>query len=190
MGNNPSLSSQHHPRKRYTQMTWNDCQAFVLALNRAAVQPVFVFRLPTEAEWEYACRAGTEDPFAFGETISTQQASFLAKENAPVVEAVNFLEVGTFKPNAWDLFDMHGNVEEWCYDWLAPYPPASNKDSQSLWACERHRRVFRGGNCIVPPVRCRVARRGHAEEAQMNSKRGLRIVLGPSIESLQRQRTP
>jgi formylglycine-generating enzyme required for sulfatase activity len=73
-----------------------------------------MFRLPTEAEWEYACRAGTTTSFHFGETLSADQACFNTSETKPV---------GSYPPNAWGLYDMHGNVLEWCQDRFAAYRP-------------------------------------------------------------------
>ena len=82
MGNNPSMASQRQPHNPVTKVSWDDCQAFVQRLNQVALQPGFVFRLPTEVEWEYACRAGTETAFAFGESISTQQANVIPNDDA------------------------------------------------------------------------------------------------------------
>jgi len=79
------------------------------------------YRLPTEAEREYACRAGTTTPYYFGTTISTDQASYDRKQ--PTL-------VGSFPPNAFGLYDMHGNVFEWCNDWYGDYPTGEVIDPQ------------------------------------------------------------
>src|SRR5262249_4711820 len=88
------------------------------------------YRLPTEAEWEYACRAGTTTPFHFGDSLSAKQANF--NGNFPYGDAGKgpylrqTAKVGSYLPNAWGLYDMHGNVAEWCADW---YDPAYYKHS-------------------------------------------------------------
>jgi formylglycine-generating enzyme required for sulfatase activity len=83
-----------------------------------------IYRLPTEAEWEYACRAGTTTPFHFGSSISSQQANFNGNYPAGGAEKGPYLrqtaKVGSYQPNAFGLFDMHGNVAEWCADWYDP----------------------------------------------------------------------
>jgi len=98
------------------------------------------FRLPTEAKWEYACRAGTKTAYSFGDTIAPKDANYSASRiNKPV-------PVGSYKPNAFGLYDMHGNVWEWCEDWYREYPkwPVTNpKVSDS-----GERRVLRGGSFI------------------------------------------
>ena len=79
------------------------------------------YRLPTEAEWEYACRAGTTSPFYFGETISTEQANYdgnyVYGKGKKGIYRQKTTPVGSFPPNAWGLYDMHGNVYDWCQDW-------------------------------------------------------------------------
>jgi formylglycine-generating enzyme required for sulfatase activity len=80
------------------------------------------YRLPTLAEWEYACRAGTTTPFNTGDNISTDQANYNGyipyNNNAKGTFRAQMITVGSFEPNAWGLYDMHGNVSEWCWDWI------------------------------------------------------------------------
>ena len=125
-------------------VTWPDAVRFCEALSRNTGRQ---FRLPTEAEWEYACRAGTTTPFNTGTNITTKQANFDGKYvysgGSPGVYRRESTPVRTFPPNAWGLYDMHGNAYQWCSDWYGPYRtrnaidpkgPASGKD-----------KVIRGG---------------------------------------------
>ena len=145
---------------------------------------MFVFRLPTEAEWEYACGAGTKTAFECGESISTQQANVMPNVNVAATTPGNLMEVGMFKPNAWGLFDMHGNANEWCYDWFESYAVSSKKSINPCGPAEGTLRVYRGGDFTVPTIRCQCAKREHTGPLEVTSKRGLRVVLGPSIENL------
>jgi formylglycine-generating enzyme required for sulfatase activity len=94
-------------------------------------------RLPTEAEWEYACRAGTKTQFYTGGTLSNSKANYSKlNPNLSYEETLNIIKnktmmpmpVGSFAPNPWGLFDMHGNVKEWCSDWLGDYPTTKQVD--------------------------------------------------------------
>lgn len=119
MGNNPSdYYGDDHPVE---QVSWDDCQAF---LRKLGERDGHAYRLPTEAEWEYACRAGTTTAYYFGETISTAQANYSGdyspnrEENEGDWRGTT-TPVASFAPNAFGLYDMHGNVCEWCEDWCA-----------------------------------------------------------------------
>jgi len=138
------------------------------------------YRLPTEAEWEYACRAGTTTPFNTGETISVNQANYYGKGVYGNGSTGTFLgkpmPVGSFTPNAFGLYDMHGNVVEWCSDWyLGGYSnnPAENPTGPSSG---RHH-VYRGGSYTYAPVFCRSACRGLYRSIDRGSHHGFRIVL-------------
>ena len=95
------------------------------------------YRLPTEAEWEYACRAGTTAPFSTGESLSAAQANFKGKSPAPV---------GTYPLNPWGLADMHGNVWEWTSDWYAPYAERATANIDPHGPASGEKRVIRGGS--------------------------------------------
>src|SRR5262249_14127530 len=105
-------------------VTWEDAVEFCRLLSFKEREAGRVYRLPTEAEWEYACRAGSTTPFAFGPGASSTQANFSGdhpyEEGAPGPYLQSTSAVGSYEPNAWGLYDMHGNVWEWCADWYRP----------------------------------------------------------------------
>jgi formylglycine-generating enzyme required for sulfatase activity len=96
------------------------------------------YRLPTEAEWEYACRAGTTTPYSTGTSLDTGAAWTSGNSQ------YNAHPVGQKAANQWGLYDMHGNVEEWCWDWYGDYPSAAQKDPEGL--ATGNSRVYRGGS--------------------------------------------
>src|SRR5262249_39654904 len=137
MGRNPSLFSATGSRKKDVKgletktfpvedVEWAEAVEFCKKLSELPeeVKAGRKYRLPTEAEWEYACRAGTTTPFAFGNNLTLDQANFDGRfENAgpqPAKWLGRPSAVGSYKPNAWGLYDMHGNVWEWCQDWYQP----------------------------------------------------------------------
>jgi formylglycine-generating enzyme required for sulfatase activity len=174
MGSNPSdFKGDDRPVEF---VSWKDCQEFCEKLGAKTGRR---FRLPTEAEWEYACRAGTTTPFHFGETIFTNQANFdgdrtygkgkkgvFRKETTPV---------GSFPANAWGLYDMHGNVAEWCQDRYGPYPSEAVKDPQG--DLKGGARVLRGGSWGDDPRDCRAASRNWSAPADRDVNVGCRVVL-------------
>ena len=155
-------------------VSWDDCQNFVKKLREKDKKP---YRLPTEAEWEYACRAGTTTPFHFGETISTDQANYIGGyvygKGKKGVYRQKTTPVDSFPANAWGLHDMHGNVWEWCQDWYADYPKEAQVDPQGL--AKGTARVVRGGSYSRAPAECRSAFRLRYEPGQRGNNRGLRV---------------
>ena len=136
MGNN--LSSNKGAKLPVTDVSWNDCQDFIKKLNASTKGG---YRLPTEAEWEYACRAGKTTAYAVGASLTNIDANI---EGGP---AGSIKAVGGYNPNAFGLYDMHGNVWEWCNDdWKADYPAGSATDPKGP-ATGTHR-VLRGGSFI------------------------------------------
>jgi formylglycine-generating enzyme required for sulfatase activity len=157
MGNNPSeFKGEKNP---VDTVSWDDCQAFIKKLKEKDQRP---YRLPTEAEWEYACRAGTTTPFHFGQTISTDQANY----NGEIIDGTGMkgvsrkrtLSVGSFPANTWGLHDMHGNLFQWCQDWHGDYPRGDVVDPQGTDG--KKGRVIRGGSWLHGPKYCRSAFRG------------------------------
>jgi formylglycine-generating enzyme required for sulfatase activity len=133
MGNNPSRDKG--PKLPVTNVSWNDCQEFIKKLNENTKGD---YRLPTEAEWEYACRAGTTTAYSFGANITPQDANY---DDSNIGEPV---AVGSYKPNAFGLYDMHGNVCEWCEDWYGDHPAGAVTDPKGRATGEC--RVLRGGS--------------------------------------------
>ena len=166
-GSNPS-PSMYGTSKRLPVLCvlWDDCQEFVAKLNAAGICPDgFQFSLPTEAEWEYACRAGTTTAYWFGDALDGVMANCDGNEPFGTEKAGPRLnrpsEVGSYPPNPWGLFDMHGNVLEWTLDWEwhidwnGPYPTEEVTDPKG--AEFGSGRVVRGGGWDDPAVFCRSA---------------------------------
>ncbi len=166
MGSNPS----HHraPRKPVEQVSWHAAVEFARELSEGLKA---TFRLPTEAEWEYACRAGTTSQYYWGNAFDEHFA--WAKGNSGGVSH----ETGTREPNAWDLFDMSGNVYEWCADWYADAYPGDAEQTDPKGAASGSLRVFRGGcYCDNSSGACRAAaRRGKSPSFKYGSV-GFRLV--------------
>jgi formylglycine-generating enzyme required for sulfatase activity len=125
------------------------------------------YRLPTEAEWEYACRAGTTTAYSTGASITTNQANFNRSLNRTS-------SVGSFAANAWGLHDKHGNVLEWCWDWFGYYPSGAQTDPTG--ASTGTHRIMRGGGWSDPSLDLRSANRDSNIPAEPVSYIGFRIV--------------
>lgn len=171
MGHNPSeLRSESGP---VDSVTWDEARQFCerLTQHEAERRMGRIYRLPTEAEWEYCCRAGSRGPFAFGGRLSVDQANTrMSGLNRP-------MPPGNYPPNAWGLFDMHGNVWEWCSDWYKSdyYPESPINDPPG--PASGIRRVLRGGSWNSPPDQCTSAHRGdRIPPTQRSSEVGFRIV--------------
>jgi uncharacterized protein (TIGR02996 family) len=158
MGNNPSrFKGKNRPVE---MVSWNDCQEFVTKVSQREGKR---YGLPSEAEWEYACRAGTTTPFHFGETLSTDQANYDGNypynKGAKGVDRRRTTSVGSFPPNAWGLFDLHGNVWEWCQDEYRDYGDLNTKNTLEMENIDYNARVLRGGSWYFDAWFCRAALR-------------------------------
>ena len=203
MGSNPSVFTTRDAignpippdlNRPVEMVSWDEATnycAYLTQQERAAGRvPVgWVYRLPTESEWEYACRAGTTTAFNFGSAIHGGMANFydyheydasigeIHVANPAVPRLPRTTTVGSYQPNAWGLYDMHGNLWEWCRDWYDTYPTGSVTDPQGppsgwLW------KVVRGGEWGGDGGDCRSARRGYVGSGRF-SNNGFRVVLAP-----------
>ncbi len=148
------------------QVSWYDAVRFCQRLSKQTVRE---YRLPSEAEWEYACRAGTTTAFHFGETITDKLANYSRNVNKTTA-------VGQFSPNAFGLYDMHGNVWEWCQDnWHGNYEDAP-EDGSAWLSGTSNTKVRRGGSWFSYPDDCRSAYRdGNSSDNRINLI-GFRVV--------------
>jgi formylglycine-generating enzyme required for sulfatase activity len=179
MGSNPS-GFPGDGNLPVENITWADAAAFgekLTAQERAAgrLPAGYVYRLPTEAEWEYACRAGTTTRFYTGDKDSDLDAAAWYKNNSDGKTH----PVGQKKPNAWGLYDMNGNVWEWCNDWYASYAKAAIVDPQG--PAEGHFHVARGGGWMRGVASSRSAERDHHHPSFKRSNVGFRIALAPEL---------
>ena len=138
------------------------------------------YRLPTEAEWEYACRAGTITPFYFGETISTDQANYdgnyVYGQGRKGVYRERTVPVKSFPPNPWGLYGMHGNVWEWVSDWYGAKYYASSPSKDPQGPSNGQYRVLRGGSWGGKPKALRSAARRGTFPAGRGNCGGFRLV--------------
>ena len=186
MGNNPSSFSRirgggvaNHPVE---QVSWEESVEFCRKLSARAEEKSAgrAYRLPTEAEWEYSCRGGatSSKPFSFGDALSSTQANFDGNHPSGGAAKGRDLQrttpVGSYQPNAFGLFDMHGNVWEWCADWFGSYPRTSVKDPAGPPTGER--RVLRGGSWCNHGRSCRAACRYHVVPGNRDFSSGFRLV--------------
>jgi formylglycine-generating enzyme required for sulfatase activity len=179
----PKFKGEKHPMER---VSWQDAQEFCKALSIKAGK---TYRLPSEAEWEYACRAGTTTTFHYGEAITTDIANYNGKDDQyflglPGEDREETTEVGLFPANAWGLHDMHGNLWEWCEDvWSNSYhgaPRDGRARSSLLLLLGYPYKVVRGGSWIVGPHSVRSADRLEYPETYRLSRIGFRVVCSSS----------
>ena len=194
MGSNPSYFSSTGDGSSSVQgmattrfpvedVSWNDASEFCRKLteqeHQAGRLPAdWEYRLPTEAQWEYACRAGTVTATAFGDKLSSRQANFDGRipyngaQTGPYLERTT--EVGSYAANAWGLHDMHGNVWEWCRDWYQSSLPGGTDPETSSGAA---RRVLRGGSWISNGGYCRSASRSRFDPEGRYQSSGFRLAV-------------
>jgi formylglycine-generating enzyme required for sulfatase activity len=170
MGTNPSdFNGAKNPVE---QVSWEDAVEFCRKLSALPEEKAagHVYRLPTEAEWEYACRAGTTTKYSFGDDESQLGAYAWFRENS----GDRTHPVGQKKPNAWGLYDMHGNVWEWCQDWYGDLPAGAVTDPTG--PSTGSLRVLRGGSWNDFAGRCRSASRRRSSPSYRFSHLGFRLA--------------
>ena len=160
-------------------VSWLDVQQFIGRLN--AMFPDLQAKLPTEAQWEYACRAGTQTPFSFGDNITPEQVNY--QGNYPYAGGgekdlyrEKTVPVKSLPPNPWGLYQMHGNVWEWCADWYGDYPREAVIDP--LGPDQGDGRVVRGGPWDDVAGSPRSANRNRYGPGFRNLNIGFRLALG------------
>ncbi|MCF8145587.1 MAG: formylglycine-generating enzyme family protein [Deltaproteobacteria bacterium] len=163
------------------KISWDDCMAFLEKLN---ARKEGVYRLPTEAEWEYACRGGSDSVYGWGDTIDCSKAMY-ANNSLKAGDCLKYVKsrglstddpapVRSYAPNAWGLYDLPGNAWEWCQDWYGPYPQGSVVDPQGPRSGSV--RVRRGGSWYGHWERCRCANRNFSHPASRYQTTGFRLV--------------
>jgi len=177
MGENPSrFQGDDRPVE---QVSWDDCQAFLGRANRLRGDGL-VLRLPSEAEWEHACRAGTRTTFSFGDLLDTERANY--NGNSPYNDGPKgesrqrTLPVRRFDPNPWGLYQMHGNVYEWCADRYGAYP--GGRVSDPTGPADGSFRVLRGGAWLLNGRFLRSASRNCYSPDDRSVGLGLRLAGG------------
>jgi formylglycine-generating enzyme required for sulfatase activity len=182
MGSNPSFYvGANNPVEL---VSWFDAQAYCATLTAQQsvlgnVPPGYQYRLPTEAEWEYACRAGTTTEFNVGATLFCNQAKFsYSYHSTTSCSSSSTVPVGSYAPNAWGLYDMHGNVFECCLDSHAAYSAGAVTDP---FVTGGPGRVFRGGSLNFNSANCRSAYRLSQFPGDAVNNRGFRVVLAPIL---------
>ncbi len=169
MGTNPSFFCSATPGYPVEQVRWFDILDFIEELN---TMDIGTFRLPTEAEWEYACRAGSTTRFPWGDDPDNTNLFVYGWYAGSSFSATN--PVGEKLPNTWGLYDMHGNVFEWCNDWYGAYDNASQTDP--LGPTTGGYRVIRGGSWSTIAKYCRSAYRTYGDPYAYWHQVGFRLV--------------
>jgi len=153
-----------YPNYPVEQVSWDDVQVFLSRLNNlesANIPAGWAYVLPTEAQWEYACRAGTTTDYSWGDDINASQANYSdSNNNRP-------LNVGQYAPNPWGFFDMHGNVWEWTADWYGAYP-TGNPVVDPTGPASGSNRVLRGGSWSSDGTSLRSAKRDATPSPRAN----------------------
>ncbi len=191
MGTNPS-GHRDCARCPVETVSWDNAQEFIKKLN--AKDDKFIYRLPTEAEWEYAARAGTKIPMAYGKSLSPAQANFDSRYPYGGANKGRYIfkteTVGSYKPNAWGLYDMHGNVWEWVedvYDYIwvngaripRGYTDVPNDGSAFIKGEDEGKKVRRGGGWNSWGKALRSANRDWKNRRDPNKNGGFRVVAIP-----------
>jgi len=183
MGSNPSRAKGD--KLPVEQVNWNEAMNFCRKLNEFQEGKLpfgYQYNLPTEAQWEYACRAGTLTATGFGSSISSNQANFNGTEPyGSASKGPNLgrtVSVGSYRPNLWGFSDMHGNAWEWCLDWQESYP--TGRVVNPIGDSNGSNRVYRGGSFVDFGISCRSAKRSWRESNFSHFNLGFRLALSPS----------
>jgi len=163
------------------KVSWHDCIEFIDKLNALNEG---TYRLPTEAEWEYACRAGSSTAYNWGDTIDCEKAMY-HNNTLKSGRCVDYVKskglpldspapVKSYKPNTWGLYDMHGNVWEWCADWFRDYDKKTVKDP--MGPASGTEKVRRGGSWFRYGASCRSANRAYGHSSTRYKTTGFRVV--------------
>ena len=182
MGVNPSkFKGAKNPVE---QVSWKDAVSFCRILTDMPKEKAAgrAFRLPTEAEWEYACRATSSAAFCFGDSAESLEEYGWFRDGLVGITH----SVGLRRPNRWGLYDMHGNVSEWCQDEYEPYTSSEETDPQGPSVGSS--RVFRGGGWFNAAGHCRSAHRQRQDLSQRYSFCGFRVAM--SLPAKQPASTP
>ena len=159
MGNR---SHEEGARLPATDVSWEDCKEFIKKLNASTKGG---YRLPYEAEWEFACRAGTTTAYSYGDSLTKSDSN---------IEGGSIKEVGSYKPNAFGLYDMHGNVWEWCEDGHEEYPEGPVTDPKG--PATGQARVLRGGSAFLNGSKARSSNRDYFTPTVRHLAAGFRLV--------------
>ena len=175
MGNNPSIFKG--AKNPVEMVSWEDAVCFCKKLSEVPEEKVAgrEYRLPTEAEWEYACRAASSTSFCSGDTAESLSEFAWFGDGRGKTQPV-----GEKKANRWGLYDMHGNVFEWCQDWGADYLTGATTDPQGPSAGSL--RVYRGGSWSSDADSCRSAYRNWSLPSNRDDRYGFRLALSPSVK--------
>ena len=183
MGSNPSQFKNCGNNCPVESVSWEDCQAFIRKLN--GMEGTGKYRLPTEAEWEYAARAGSQTRFFWGNDADCNNMMYENDPGSSEVKCVDYVRsrgltpdstapVKSYSPNTWGLYDMHGNVWEWCQDRYGDYPSGSVTDPTGPTSGSN--RVIRGGSWYRGAGGCRSANRGRGTPGPRNRHLGFRLA--------------
>lgn len=175
----PASGRFHGEQLPVENVSWRDAQEFCKRLSRKTRR---TYALPSEAQWEYACRAGASTPFSTGDTITTEYANYCGIHRYRSEPGGQYRHVTTpvdlFPPNAYGISDLHANVWEFCADrWHPDYTGAPFDGSAWEWGGEEDYRVTRGGSWHEPPANCRCATRLRVSEIDHDDYYGFRVAL-------------
>jgi formylglycine-generating enzyme required for sulfatase activity len=175
MGKNPSKHPKGGEFQPVENVSWTDAELFCTRLSHRAEESGHhrTYRLPTEAEWEYACRAGSTNLFSFGADPALGDTHAWTGENSDAMTH----PVGLKLPNAWGLYDMHGNVWEWCLDWFEPYPAMPLTDP--VGPASSKYKLFKGGGWNQDLEYARAVNRFMMSPSNGIHFVGFRVALGP-----------